>query len=79
MQDAGPLDDKTRALVKLGVCVGGWLEGSVHSAVRKALEAGATRDEIRHAVVVALPTIGFPSTMAALSWADDVLKKKRGR
>lgn len=70
---AGPLDAKTRALVKLGISTGARLEGAVHSHVRKALEAGVTKEELRHVALLALPTIGLPSMMAALSWIDDVL------
>jgi AhpD family alkylhydroperoxidase len=69
----GPLDRKTCELVKLGIAVGGRLEGAVHAHVRRALDAGATADEIRHAIRLALTTIGFPSMMSALSWANDVL------
>ena len=71
---AGPLDRKTQALVKLGVAIGARMEGAVHSHVRKCREAGATSDEIRHAVLQATTTLGFPNMMAALSWADDVLQ-----
>ena len=38
----GPLDAKTRELVKLGMAIGARLEGATHSHVRKALAAGAT-------------------------------------
>src|SRR4030066_1345742 len=68
---AGPLDEKTRALVKLGISTGARLEGAVHSHARKALAAGVTPEEMKHAVILALPTIGLPSMMAALSWIDD--------
>lgn len=74
--EAGPLDPKARALVKLGIAVGARMEGAVHSHVRKSLEAGVTPDEIRHAVLQATTTLGFPGMMAALSWADDVLAEK---
>lgn len=70
---AGPLDAKTRALVKLGISTGARLEGAVHSHVRKALSAGVTPEEMRQAVLLSLPTIGLPSMMAALSWLDDVI------
>jgi alkylhydroperoxidase/carboxymuconolactone decarboxylase family protein YurZ len=73
---AGPLDERTRALVKLGIAAGFRHEGAVHSHARKALEAGASTAEIRHAVFLAMTTIGFPATMAALSWIDDVLEKR---
>jgi len=73
---AGPLDDKTRALIKLAISSGARLEGAVHSHARKALRAGVTKEEMRHAVMLALPTIGLPSMMAALSWVDDILDKE---
>src|SRR5688572_32761479 len=45
---AGPLDERTAALVKLALALGSGLEGASHSAVRKALTAGCTRDELLH-------------------------------
>ena len=71
--EAGPLDKKTKALVKLGIAVGARMEGAVHSHVRKCVEAGATSEEVRHCVLQATTTLGFPAMMAALSWADDIL------
>lgn len=73
---AGPLDEKTRALIKLGISIGARQEGAVHSQTRKALEAGATPEEIRHAAIQATTTVGFPNMMAGLSWVEDVLKKE---
>ena len=70
---AGPLDAKARELVKLALAVGAQTEGALHSHTRKALEAGLTPAEIRQVAVLALPTIGFPRMMAALTWIDDVL------
>lgn len=52
-------------------------EGAVHSHVRRALEAGATPEEIYHAVMLLTSTIGFPNVAAALSWAEDSLSRKR--
>ena len=75
VQVAGPLDAKTQALVKLGIAIGARMEGAVHSHVRKARSAGASADEVRHAVLQATTTLGFPGMMAALSWADDVLEE----
>jgi 4-carboxymuconolactone decarboxylase len=69
----GPLDRKTAELVKLGLAVGARLEGAVHSHTRRALAAGASADEIRHAIRLATTTVGFPTMMASLSWANDVL------
>lgn len=74
---AGPLDDRTRALVKVAISTGARLEGALHSHVRKALSAGVKPEEIRHAIMLSLPTIGLPSMMAALSWADDIIEDKK--
>ncbi len=71
--DAGPLDEKSRRLVKLGIAVGQQSEGAVKSHARRALEAGATADELRHAVLLALTTIGFPAMIAAGEWLEEVL------
>jgi len=77
VHQAGPLDSKTRALLKLAISTGARLEGAVHSHTRKALAAGASKDELRHVAVLSLPTIGFPSMMAALSWIDDVVENPK--
>lgn len=71
---AGPLDEKTRCLVKLAMSISGRMEGGAKSHAHKALEAGATPDEIRHVAVLAAPTLGFPNMMAGLSWVDAVLE-----
>ncbi len=73
---AGPLDDKTRALIKLAISTGAHLEGAVHSHVRKAIKIGATKEEMHQVALLSLPTIGLPSMMAALSWIDDIIKGK---
>ncbi len=72
----GPLDPKTIRLVKLAIAIGALREGAVHSNVRKALATGITPDEIEQVVALAASTLGFPSTVAAYSWAHDVLDKK---
>lgn len=74
-QAAGPLDEKARGLVKLAMAIGSGMEGAVHSHTRRALEAGCSPEEIRHAVLLGTTTLGFPSMMKAMSWVDDVIKK----
>lgn len=76
VHEAGPLDDKTRALIKLAVSTGARFEGTVHAHARKALKAGCTPEELRHTVMLSLPTIGLPSMMAALQWVDDIIEGK---
>ena len=69
----GPLDEKSRRLVKLGVAIGLWHEGAVHSATRHALDAGVTREELYHVAILAITTVGWPSAYAAMTWIADVL------
>jgi 4-carboxymuconolactone decarboxylase len=76
---AGPLDDKTRSLIKLAISVGARLEGAVHSHVRKALDVGAKPVELRQVALLSLPTIGLPSMMAAMSWIDETLEDQVSR
>ena len=42
--------------------------------VGRIVGAGASADEVRHAVLMALTTTGFPRTVAALEWAAEVLE-----
>jgi AhpD family alkylhydroperoxidase len=73
---AGPLDAKTRELIKLGMSIAARAEGAVHSHVGKALRAGASPAEIRHAVLLGIPTVGLPTTVAAFTWVNDILDAK---
>lgn len=72
---AGPLDSKTVRLVKLALAIGAKSEGAVHSHTRRALRDGISRDEIQQAALLAVTSIGWSSSMAALSWIQDVLDK----
>jgi AhpD family alkylhydroperoxidase len=78
VRQEGPLDDKTAHLVQLAGAAASRSEGAVHSHTRRALKAGATREEIYHAVILLTSTIGFPPTSAALSWVYDVLGEEGG-
>ncbi len=71
-KDMGPLDKKTSHLIQLAAAAIR-SEGAVHSHARRALEAGASPEEIYHAIILLTSTIGFPTVSAALSWADDVI------
>jgi 4-carboxymuconolactone decarboxylase len=70
---AGPLDERSARLVKLGLAVGALAEGAVKSNARKALAAGASADEVRQVGILAITTCGFPSAIAGIGWIDEVL------
>ncbi|MGM0398835.1 MAG: carboxymuconolactone decarboxylase family protein [Halobacteriota archaeon] len=70
--DAGPIDGEEKRLVKLALAVAAESEGAVHSHVRRALDEGSSPEALRQVAILAIPTIGFPAAMAALSWIDDL-------
>ena len=73
--DAGPLDEKVRKLAKLGIAIGSGSEGAVHSAVRNALQAEISKEEIMHVGILAITTIGLPNAIAAITWIKDLFEK----
>ena len=75
-REAGPLDAKCQNLIKLGIALGVNSRGGVMSSTRKALESGASREEILHAVILGLTTSGFPKMIASLNWVEEVISKK---
>lgn len=74
--EAGPLDERSRRLVKLGLAIGAGLEGATHSATRNALAAGVSPQELQHAALLGITTLGFPASMRAMSWVADCLPRK---
>ena len=69
----GPLDELSSHLVSMAAAAAVGSEGAVHSHARRALTAGASADQVRHAVLLLVTTIGFPRAAAAMSWVDDVI------
>ena len=79
---SGPLSEKMRRLIKLGIAIGSESEGAIRSHARRALALGVTPEEIRHAVLLGLTTIGFPKMIAALNWIHEAFEEgplKHGR
>lgn len=74
----GPLDDKTARLIKLGVHMACRSEGGTHSAVRKALDAGAQPEELYQVLALTASAIGLPSVVAAFTWVEEELEKRKG-
>lgn len=66
----GPLDPRSRELVKIGMCVGAGLESALRSHIRRGMEAGLTHVEIEQAILYGMNTVGFPRTVAAWTWAQ---------
>jgi alkylhydroperoxidase/carboxymuconolactone decarboxylase family protein YurZ len=77
VEKAGPLDAKACALVKIGICTGAGLESALRSHVRRALQHGASVQEIEQVILLAMNTCGFPRTVAAWSWAHEQFRRNR--
>ena len=73
----GPLDAKQCALIKMGICVGANLESAFKSHVRRAIQHGATPEEIEQALLLGMNTVGFPRTVASWSWAHIQFERER--
>ena len=77
IHQSGPLDVKTRRLVKLGVAMGQSSEGAVKSHARRGLSEGLSPEELRHAVLMVFTTAGFPAMIAAMKWVEEVIEKSK--
>ena len=71
----GPLDARTRRLVKIAASMGAMREGAVRSGVRKAVAEGISLAEIEQVVPLVAATIGLPSAVACWSWLRDAAGK----
>ena len=74
---AGPLDARTRRLVKLALSIGASSEGAVHSHARRALDEGLSAKELMQVALLAIGTLGFPQAVKGLTWIEDILDAKK--
>lgn len=72
---AGPLDEKTRRLVKVALSLAAGLEGGTHSAVRNAVKAGVTDEESKQVAALAVTTLGLPAAIRGFTWIADTADK----
>jgi 4-carboxymuconolactone decarboxylase len=70
---AGPIAPKDQHLIQLGTSIGVGSKGAVRSHARRALDAGATEDEVRQVVLLSMTIIGFPAMIAAYGWVEEML------
>lgn len=73
---SGPIDHKNSHLIQLAAAAAIRSEGAVHSHARRALDLGASPEELYHALLIVTSTIGFPNVAAAISWVDDIVMDK---
>ena len=71
---AGPLDEKTRHLIQVAIMVAIGSEGGTRDHVGFALDAGATPDEVRQAILMVLGPAGMSRASVGIHWANEVIK-----
>ncbi len=71
---SGPLDERTRELIKVAVLAAAGYEQSVKGHTAMALAAGATADEVRQAILLLAGPVGIPAVAYALSWAEEAIR-----
>jgi alkylhydroperoxidase/carboxymuconolactone decarboxylase family protein YurZ len=74
--EAGPMDARTRRLVKLALAVGASSEGAVHSHARRAMAEGISDKDLMQVALLAIGTLGLPHAVKAFTWIEDVTAAK---
>ena len=72
-EQSGPLSPKIRWLIKVAISGASGHHLALETHIAKAREAGATTKEIQHALLLLIPTTGFPAFMEAYEVAKRVL------
>ncbi|WMJ76127.1 MULTISPECIES: carboxymuconolactone decarboxylase family protein [unclassified Sedimentibacter] len=65
-EKGGPLEEKTRWLIKVSLSAECQNEYSLRTHILKALNSGCRENEIEHAILLVAPTCGFPKMMRAM-------------
>ena len=66
-KESGPLPEKSRWLIKIAISGASRHPLALETHIKKAREAGATEAEIKHALLLLIQTVGFPTFMEAYS------------
>ena len=69
------LDQKTNALVGLGIAVALKDQNAISGHIKIAKQAGATEDEVVSTILLAIPSCGAPAALDALPLVWDIYKK----
>ncbi|MDH3453963.1 MAG: carboxymuconolactone decarboxylase family protein [Desulfuromonadales bacterium] len=65
--NGGPLSEKVRLLLKVAISGASGHHRALETHLVKARKAGATEEELMHALLLLIPTCGFPAFMEAFS------------
>lgn len=75
--ESGPLESKTRELIKVAIAGAFNQETAVERHTVMAVQEGATKEEVYQAILQLTTIVGFPRTSAALQWAERALTAKK--
>jgi alkylhydroperoxidase/carboxymuconolactone decarboxylase family protein YurZ len=71
--ESGPLDRKTRELIKVGISGAANQITALQRHAVMAVQAGAAEEEVYQTILLLITTVGFPRASAALQWARNAL------
>jgi len=66
-EKAGPLGETSRWLIKIAISAACNHKRALATHIKRAQGAGVTDAEIKHALLLLIPTVGFPMFMKAYS------------
>ena len=73
---AGPIDQVTQHLIQMGIAVGASSQGAVRSHARRAMDAGATKEQVLQTVLLSATIVGFPAMIAAYGWLEELISAR---
>jgi alkylhydroperoxidase/carboxymuconolactone decarboxylase family protein YurZ len=71
-ENSGPLPETTRWLLKIVISAACDHKRALETHIRKAMAAGVAVAEIKHALLLLIPTTGFPPFMKAYAVLDGI-------
>jgi alkylhydroperoxidase/carboxymuconolactone decarboxylase family protein YurZ len=72
-ENVGPLGEKSRWLIKISISAACHHKRALATHIKKAKAAGVLDDEIKHALLLLIPTAGFPTFMKAYAVLEKVV------
>ena len=75
--ETGPLDRKTRELIKVAISGAANQETALERHAIMAMQEGAKEEEIYQTILQMITIVGFPRASAALKWAERALTTKK--
>jgi len=74
-EKAGPLPENSRWLIKIVISAACNHKRALATHIKQARAAGVAEDEIKHALLLLIPTAGFPVFMKAYSVVANTVDK----